>query len=433
MWTVVGIIFSIVLIGFPVVKCILMFIAGAGASATGRARAEKELEVAYAAKVQQDALDRNSIMSQEYRLRKIAAEPTSIVVGEIIKKERGPWKSGWGYTEITKLENPKYYWKQKKEEFSLTSYHETPENGYTKSLYEYISKVEFLDDYSEEEWCKENNVKKREIYLSVREQQCYQYCKAISQLAYRYICFEGYDEFKETFIRVLMQDKELIIKFMKECQAANEWKKEFNQVCDCENYMQDFMKENNIQEKVNEFVGHEVKMPGDFRVYRKDSPDFFAAKHVNHELEKRGWDISAADSGVKSSFWWGAVFVSTIISLIVLWSCISSPVNDDNIGLRRFLLVICFFVWTFFMVMAAGHTSNVERIQKAKVDEQDYSDGHPNEANLDGYFYAKKLTQKIMQHPLPYKYYSKGAKEDGEQNTTGDQGQDGTVSDGLHS
>ena len=85
------------------------------------------------------------------------------------------------------------------------------------------------------------------------------------------------------------------------------------------------------------------------------------------------------------------------------------------------------------MVMAAGHTENSKRINKAKEDEQNYYNYVPSYDNYEGQKYAELLTEKIMQHSLPYKYYSKGEQEDGESKTTGDQGQNGTDTDELHS
>lgn len=416
MWTGLGVIFIICALVWPVIKFLSQLLFYTGASAVGQKDTQKMINKAYEEEKQQALLDTNRRMTSDYRYRKLKEYPTSVVVGEKyeFKKEWSDSKGGWVFPYTVKY--PTYYWKRKKEVFVSYDSNHTRENGFTKYLYEYIQNVEFIDDCDPEQWCNENNIylgkfgvaTERKEYIEERERQCDRYCEAISMLAHRYICFGNNIVFRNAFIKVLMENRDIALAFIKECHVANEWRKDYNQIYDCDNYLQDFMKENCIQDQMDKTVNHRVYIPSDLRYYRPDTPDASAAKHIKHEQEKRGWHSNAAKSELKSQqgFGMSAIGLVMLIVGVILFFVNIGSMEQIVVQLGIFAILIAIFFWAMLLYKSCVHQEHSKNIQQAEIDEDKYKNPLLEHTNNLGRAYAKEVYNEIMTHPAPYKYYS---------------------------
>lgn len=167
------------------------------------------------------------------------------------------------------------------------------------------------------------------------------------RLVLQYINAIGYDGFYYGFITLLLQDHDLLVKFFRECHAAEEWKKDNNTVYDCENYMQDFMKENNVIERVREIVGDSLQVPSDFRHYRTEALADNIAKQIQTEKHIAELHRTAGSSGssAEGDYKLASVLGFLGIASAVLWLFTSFNTMWGAIALTftvlAFIVLIC--------------------------------------------------------------------------------------------
>lgn len=412
MWTGVGVIYLVLCVGVPLFSFLGTFIFGALENASGKDKALKKVAQAEAQKRRRHMFDSFNTMSFQFRRDALKEYPDSVVVGE-----QGYFKQTWidgeGWTTLLKSSQLKMFrydsgrWDRG---YHTEANHVT--KGHTTSLYEYLNKVEFMDELDPAQWCKDNGVyygkftkpTETELYVETRREQIATYCYAVSMLAHRYICFEGYGEFKDTFIRTLIRDKDLVIQFVHECHAANRWKAENNHACDCVNYMKDFMRENQIQEKIDKIAGHSVTMPDDFRNYRDNSPNRSAAHHVAHERAKTERIGESDRLELESKPWWAWVGILTLIGGGLFISVFTGQGTEWN-NFAIIADIIIFFPWIFCLFAAGGYSHSSDQVKKEDKKEEYYYDFSPYDANIAGKEFAKAIAKEIEEHSLPYKYY----------------------------
>ena len=428
MWTGLGVIFIICVIAWPIVKFVGMALIGGIGGATGQKYAKEQIAKAEEEEHHWSLLDRNRVMQSDYRQIKLEEQPTSVVIGEKYERHRGSWsKSKLDYEYSYTVSYPWFYWKRKQKEWVRTIKNYNEEHGYTQSVYEYIERMEFIDDVPFEEWVKESRIdigiphvyekisdfekreaeEKLEIYSKERQRQCKEYCKVISMLAHRYVCFGEDKDFREAFIRVLMQHRDIALKFIRECHAANEWRKDYEQIYDCDNYLKDFMTENHIKEKMDAIMGHDVTVPDDLRYYKPNPTDSIAANHIAHEREKRGWHREAAESELRSQKCSGAS-VPMLIALIigVIWFFSNLKTIGQPWGyLCAIGLMLGTAAWLITLGGSGLEQEHAHQIYQAERDEENYRNPLPRHTDRLGEEYAKELYDEIMTHPAPYKYY----------------------------
>lgn len=408
MWTGLGVIFIIILLAIPICKWIGILLFGSASAASERGITRRKMEEANAEKLKQEQLDKVQYMTQDFRQYKLSENPDTVVVGEKIEIN-SVWKDGQGWVFPHTVEKHWYYLKSDIKPYNHNIKH-IPENGYTDSLYEYIEKVDFLDDHEKTEWSRHNYCNwNSDSYGLVRENQCRQYCEAISMLVHRYVNFGDNTELRDEFIKLLMQDRELTLKFIRECHAANKWKEQYNQVYDCKNYLQDFLIENKIRDKLNEQAGHEVTVPDDIRPFRDKTSDKTAAKHIRHELDKRERVGKAEESEYKAQGWWGGVAVMTVICvvLILVFFFGTDHHSEQATQIMLTLIGISILLWIIVTLPAVGHQNDADKVKEEERGEEYYMSSFPREANAKGKEYAKTLLKEILSHPTPYKYYEK--------------------------
>lgn len=406
MWTGLGVIFIIGALAIPILKWAGILVFGGLASASERKKTQRKINKANEEKRRQEQLDKIQTMTSDYRRFRMAENPDTVVVGEKIETKR-VWKDGQGWVFPYTIENRRFYWKRKWRILVTHKKYYTAEHGYTQSLYEYIEKLEFIDDIPEEQWQDENHRHNHKEYMNEREYQCRNYCETISMLVYRYVCWGDNTECRDEFIKLLMRNRELTLKFIRECHAANRWREQYSQVYDCKNYLQDFMKENEIQSKLTEQAGHEVQIPEDIRPYREGTPSKAAARHIQHELDKRGRVGKAEESEYKAEGWLTGVGIMTLICVVLIFIFFFGIEHGtDQSRLMVWLIIISGLVWMVVAFPAIGHQSDADKVKKAEQNDEYYLNPFPSEANSEGKEYAKGLAEKILSHPLPYKYYT---------------------------
>lgn len=407
MWTALGVIFLIFALGIPAVKAVGKFIFSVGSASSGQDETRKKIEEANQQIIEQGLLDKHRVMISSFRQMKLAEDPTSVVVGEEyeVKKE---WVSGYGAVYPYTVTRRNFYFGSKYNSQRYFIYRKRVEEAeadhYTTDLYEYLTKIEFIDELGEEGWKFKNGSHNR-YYAEERNRQCRIYCEAVSMLAHRYIFFGNNTEFRDAFIMALIRHREMLLAFVRECHAANEWKKAYNQVYDCDNYMQDFMEDYRVQNKVNVIANKQIQMPSDFRHFRPNTPDPIAGQHISHELRKQNRVGQAAQEELSSQQWYGVVFAMIFGGIILLvWGFNTVPDSALN-WLFRFMFAGYLFTWGLVIVKALGHQDASSQVKKEDFAEKYYLNPFPQAANQEGKEYAKVVYTEIISHPLPYKYY----------------------------
>ena len=397
MWTGLGVIFIIVLFLIPIVKWIGILIVGGASASSSNKYVQKEIAEAEQEKARLASLESNRIMDAEFRQQKLSEPPDSVVIGEEydIKQE---WKNGQGWVFPFTIKKSWYAWTNTALRFKYFVA-KNEENGYTDNFYEYVNKIEFADNTDKQVWQNTNGTRmfnKYDSYDEVCKHQCQEYCEAISMLAHRYINFIGYDEFKGAFISLLIRDRELTKKFIRECHAANMWKEEYSQLYDCDNYLKDFMIENDIRERVKQEAECDIRIPPDLRHFREFTNSSSARKHIGHELAKRGRIGEAAKSEEKSNSWFGAVSILTLIGVILIIAMFANSGNREVFNSMFWIVIVLFFVWTFFVIMSAGHNSSSEQVKKDDDNEKYYKNMFPIDMNYEGKQYGAELAERLL-------------------------------------
>ena len=435
MWTVLGVILFVGAAGWGIIKAVGLFVIGAGSAASGQEQAQKKIDEAREEGRRRERLRQQRTMTQDFRRWKMQEEPLSVKVGETRKADyinRPGCVSVYGkkhYERVETYEDCMF--------FPLWTMGRVPKNigdktkesqGYTYSLYKYLNEIQFIDSVSPLEWREEVIISKMEAYKRHREREWYntnekvietngysetrrkqitEYCEAVSMLAHRYIYFGAYSEFKEYFIRVLIGDREALMNFLHECHAANVWKEQYEQLYDCENYMQDFMKENRIQEKMNALAGHEVLMPDDFRHYREQSPNKTVANHIDHELARERRDLQKAEIELHSKKGWRTAFVATFIGIALIAGALYLfSQNRDSIQWTIWILAVYALIWSLIVASPAVDDETVQKIENQEEEEKEYVNPSPYPLNEEGKKFAEHLYKEILeQHDAPYKFY----------------------------
>lgn len=447
MWTVLGVMFFIGAAGWGIIKAVGLFVIGAGSAASGQEQVQKKINEAREEERRRERLRQQRTMTQDFRRWKIQEEPVSVKVGETHKVD---YINRPGCVSV---HGKKYY--ECVETFAdrmfdpgfrdrgkyIYTRNKTEANGYTSSLSKYLTEIELIDSMTPGEWWIKSNTpehpekldylaRKRyedkmkqgppadEViinnsgeysccYTRARERQITEYCNTVSMLAHRYIYFGAYSEFKEYFIRVLIGDREALMNFLHECHAANVWKEQYEQLYDCENYMQDFMEENNIQEKMNALAGHEVLMPDDFRHYREQSPNKTVANHIDHELARERRDLQKAEIKLHSKKGWGAAFIATFIGIALIAGALYLfSQNRDSIQWTIWILAVYALFWSLIVASPAVDDETVKNIEKQEEEEKKYVNPSPYPLNKEGAKFAEHLYKEILeQHTAPYKFY----------------------------
>ncbi len=163
----------------------------------------------------------------------------------------------------------------------------------------------------------------------------------IATLVYQYICTSGYSEFGTAFTMLLINDKRLLLDFIRECYAAEKWKKENHQLYDCNNYLQSFMIENHIQERLDKMVGHTVYMPTDFRHFRPDNQDPDVVKYIKREKERNNQIGKSEEKEMTKNTLIGVIGFVMLIGLILIIGWVTTGFSSG----WGAMLGICFVVW----------------------------------------------------------------------------------------
>ena len=416
-WTALGAIFFIVAFLVALACGLGTFLSAAGSAAKGARKTQNQIDEIKRQEREQAEYDKNRIMSEAFREEKIKEYPSSVVVGEDVRRDyrKTEWKDDRKIFPTYTIHQWYFCGAGRRYQDNLSC--ETDKHlgdDYTTDLYKYITTTDFIDNYPEEEWCKTHEYRyiskwykyNHEQYERDRKSQCEQWCEMVSMLVHRYIYFGECTEFRDGLIQVLMGDRDLLAKFICECHAANEWKKEYRQLYDCDNYLKDFMDEYRIQQRVNRFLGKTVEAPEDFRHYRENTPSAPAAENIKRVLDKRERAGKAEASELKSRLWWGAVFLTTIIGIIVFavvtWGI---PEKDMAKEIRQSIVAVMFLIWFGSLIMAFRHLRNAAEVWDKDSKDADQRDWFPDKMTDAGKECAKELSEKIWQHPAPYCFH----------------------------
>lgn len=355
MWTGLGVIFIIVALAIPIISVIVHFLVLLFVRTRDKKIIDKEAKEAEEEQNKYSGNNVTTIMSSEYRQQKLKEDPVSTVIRKELYISR---YMGDTYYHIT---NHKYKW------------------GDTEHLYIYLEKPHSAGDMIKYGNCGIEN------YI--------EYLINISTLVHQYINATECPGFYDGFTQLLESDHELLMKFVRECHAAEEWKKDSNTIYDCDNYLQDFMEENNIKAKVRKLSGINVKIPEDFRHYKPSNPSWINSEYINQEKDvAENKVIEAKNNQSANSVYQAASIVAVIgVVLLIAWAALSFNVV---LGLSALMCIIVFFI-----VLASGaKNENASTTVRREINliQQIHIDPIYEWAFKEGEEYANKRYKEVL-------------------------------------
>lgn len=169
----------------------------------------------------------------------------------------------------------------------------------------------------------------------------------VRHLMYQYVNSIGNDDFYDAFAELLIGDKDLLLVFVQECHVAESWRKEYNRLYDPENYMKDFMIENNVEKRIHE-TNKNIIIPADFRHRHPVTPSDPIKAYISTQKKMAENEIRIsefAESG--SPKLRGTGFLGILaVAVTVTWLIVNS--QNSEIGLIFFwATIISWFVFIF--------------------------------------------------------------------------------------
>ena len=424
MWTGLGVIFLIICLTIPIIRWIGIITISGAHVASGKDAARKEFEDAAEERRRSGSHYMERSMSASYRKEHLKEDPNTVIIGEKFET-KCRWKNGspaiYPYAEkewVTEAIPQKLCWA-----YGL-DYNNCVIEEYgcnTKDICEYLHNIQLMDGTDFDIWLNDKRksryydeydpdpevVKRKRFqevfqrYKQVRAKQYKNHCQIMSELAHRYIYFGECDKFKEGFIRLLMQDKQVTLNFIQDCHIANKWRQDNATPFDCTNYMKDFMSENHVHEKINKIMGEDVDIPDDLRHYRPETPSPDAEKHIKYECEKRNWRYDAAVNELESKKKAG---IGTIIFVIVIICAViflmTGGLTTESAGIVVLGLFAAFLVALFVLINAGDKSVDAEHTRQKMNDDDKYINPFPQLATQRAKEYASVLTEKILSEPF---------------------------------
>lgn len=169
----------------------------------------------------------------------------------------------------------------------------------------------------------------------------------VRHLVYQYINSIGNDDFYDAFAELLIGDKDLLLAFVQECHVAESWRKECNRLYDPENYMKDFMVENDIEKRIHRTNEH-IKIPTDFRHRHPVTPSDPIKAYISTQKRMAENEIKISElakSGTPKLRGTGFLGIIAVI-MTVAWFFVNR-IGPEASGIFFWITIITWFVFIF--------------------------------------------------------------------------------------
>ncbi len=171
--------------------------------------------------------------------------------------------------------------------------------------------------------------------------------KHIRHLVYQYINSIGNDDFYDAFVEILKNDKDLLLSFIEECHVAESWRKECNKLYDPENYMKDFMAENDVEKRIHE-INENVVIPADLRHRHPTTPSKPIKAYIDTQIEIAEKEIKLSQlaiSGIPKLRGAGLLGILAVVTTVVWFIMVYNGFGTNTAPL--WIVIILWFVFVF--------------------------------------------------------------------------------------
>lgn len=169
----------------------------------------------------------------------------------------------------------------------------------------------------------------------------------VRHLVYQYINSIGNDDFYDAFTELLIGDKDLLLAFVQECHVAESWREECNRLYDPENYMKDFMAENNVEKRIHG-TNKNIIIPTDFRHRHPVTPSDPIKAYISTQKKIAENEIKISElakSGTPKLR--GTGFLGIIAVIVTVAWIFVSRIGPEVGGAFFWITIITWFIFIF--------------------------------------------------------------------------------------